>query len=154
MNCFIHMNTPAISVCKKCGKAMCADCSAYSNHTGICPECRRGEFIKERDNCSLEAGRLSQRIESLNGSKVGKIALTVLIAAIGIATFFFLTWYVGLCIIAVAGIYCAVKLFGISKEVETCQQNLNAKNARINALTKEIDRLGEALNKGSGPFTI
>ena len=44
MRCFIHNESEAISVCKRCGKAMCATCSAYSGHTGICPMCRLKEF--------------------------------------------------------------------------------------------------------------
>ncbi|MBO7214293.1 MAG: hypothetical protein J6V66_02225 [Clostridia bacterium] len=50
MRCFIHNEVEAISVCKRCGKAMCANCSAYSGHSGICPECRRNNFIAERNN--------------------------------------------------------------------------------------------------------
>ena len=48
MKCFIHMHEEALAVCNRCGKAMCASCSAYSGHKGICPECRRNEFIAER----------------------------------------------------------------------------------------------------------
>ena len=47
MKCFIHNEVEAIAACRKCGKGMCQDCSAYSGHTGICPECRRQEFILE-----------------------------------------------------------------------------------------------------------
>ena len=47
MRCFIHNEAEAIATCKRCGKAMCAKCSAYSNHSGVCPECRRIDFIKE-----------------------------------------------------------------------------------------------------------
>ena len=49
MKCFIHHDSEAIAACRKCGKGMCSTCSAYSNHSGICPECRRDEFIKKRD---------------------------------------------------------------------------------------------------------
>ena len=48
MKCFIHMNQDAVATCKKCGKAMCVNCSAYSGHSGICPECRVAEFKEER----------------------------------------------------------------------------------------------------------
>ena len=44
MKCFIHTGKEAIAACRKCGKGMCADCSSYSNHSGICPQCRREEF--------------------------------------------------------------------------------------------------------------
>lgn len=49
MRCFIHPQTEAIAVCKRCGKAMCDDCSSYSGHSGICPECRLNEFRMEED---------------------------------------------------------------------------------------------------------
>ena len=55
MKCFIHADREATAVCKKCGKAMCADCSAYSGHTGICPACRREEFVNERNSLEQEA---------------------------------------------------------------------------------------------------
>ena len=44
MKCFIHFDKEAIAVCKTCGKAMCANCSSYSGHSGVCPECRKKEF--------------------------------------------------------------------------------------------------------------
>ena len=48
MKCFIHEQQEAIAVCEKCGKGMCGECSAYSAHSGICPECRRKDFIEEK----------------------------------------------------------------------------------------------------------
>ncbi len=47
MRCFVHINEEAIAACRHCGKGMCANCSAYSGHSGICPECRKVEFEKE-----------------------------------------------------------------------------------------------------------
>jgi hypothetical protein len=47
MKCFSHVNEEASGVCKKCGKAMCINCSAYSNHSGVCPACRLKEFEAE-----------------------------------------------------------------------------------------------------------
>ena len=48
MNCFIHPHKAAVATCKRCGKAMCENCSAYSGHSGICPECRIDEYKRER----------------------------------------------------------------------------------------------------------
>ena len=48
MNCFIHPHKAAVATCKRCGKAMCENCSAYSGHSGICPECRNDEYKCER----------------------------------------------------------------------------------------------------------
>lgn len=47
MKCFMHPDVEAIATCKKCGKAMCANCSAYSNHSGICPQCKMEEYQAE-----------------------------------------------------------------------------------------------------------
>ncbi len=55
MKCFIHLNEEAIAACRQCGKGMCANCSAYSSHSGICPECRRKEF--ESKITSLQSER-------------------------------------------------------------------------------------------------
>lgn len=81
MKCFIHIHDDAIAVCKRCGKAMCGNCSAYTNHSGICPECKREEFIQE-------SARLSEQIKRF-GKKMtrcfiiaGIIALLVMINAI------------------------------------------------------------------------
>ncbi len=55
MKCFIHFNQEAIAACTKCGKGMCANCSAYSGHSGICPECRKVEF--QQQVASLNEGK-------------------------------------------------------------------------------------------------
>ena len=48
MNCFIHPHKAAVATCKRCGKAMCENCSAYSGHSGVCPECRNADYKRER----------------------------------------------------------------------------------------------------------
>lgn len=77
MKCFIHLNDEAISVCKKCGKAMCMNCSAYSDHSGICPECRREEFIVESNN-------LNRLLNSNKNSIIINIVFAVLLAVVSI----------------------------------------------------------------------
>ncbi|MBR2442102.1 MAG: hypothetical protein IKB20_03455 [Clostridia bacterium] len=47
MKCFIHGAKEAVAACRTCGKGMCSECSAYSGHTGVCPECRKKEFEAE-----------------------------------------------------------------------------------------------------------
>ena len=47
MKCFCHGGVEAVAACRVCGKGMCAECSAYSGHKGICPACRKEEFEKE-----------------------------------------------------------------------------------------------------------
>ncbi len=54
MKCFIHFDAEAIAACRTCGKGMCAECSAYSGHSGVCPECRKKEFEKERANLTAQ----------------------------------------------------------------------------------------------------
>ncbi len=48
MKCFMHPQKEAIAACRNCGKGMCADCSSYSSHSGICPACKKEELIMER----------------------------------------------------------------------------------------------------------
>lgn len=62
MRCFIHNESEAIATCKKCGKAMCAKCSAYSGHSGICPECRKDEFIAERSRLNAKIAENKRNI--------------------------------------------------------------------------------------------
>ena len=50
MKCFIHTTQDAIAACRQCGKGMCEECSSYSGHSGICPECRLQELIKEKNS--------------------------------------------------------------------------------------------------------
>ena len=40
MNCFFHADTPAVAVCKQCGRAMCRECALISGkYLQVCPEC-------------------------------------------------------------------------------------------------------------------
>lgn len=72
MRCFIHNSVEAIAACRRCGKGMCSNCSAYSGHTGICPECRRNDFI-------VEATGKRQRVAQLQKDIKWNIAKTVLL---------------------------------------------------------------------------
>ena len=72
MRCFIHNSVEAIAACRRCGKGMCSNCSAYSGHTGICPECRRNDFI-------VEARGKRQRVAQLQKDIKWNIAKTVLL---------------------------------------------------------------------------
>lgn len=62
MRCFIHNEAEAVATCKRCGKAMCAKCSAYSGHSGICPECRKDDFIAERSRLNNRAETIKKEI--------------------------------------------------------------------------------------------
>lgn len=73
MKCFIHKEEEAVAVCKKCGKAMCAACSSYSGHSGVCPECRRKEFERE-------VSRLETENKELKWSIIGSAILTIVLS--------------------------------------------------------------------------
>lgn len=40
MNCFYHVNQPAVTVCPKCGKGLCSECV---NESTICLSCRQAK---------------------------------------------------------------------------------------------------------------
>lgn len=46
MKCTIHKDREALYVCKKCGKAMCEECSIAGKSTELCPSCNR-EKLRE-----------------------------------------------------------------------------------------------------------
>ena len=133
MKCFIHLNDEAISVCKKCGKAMCMNCSAYSNHSGICPECRREEFIKERNDLNIALSR--------NKSSVTKcIAVAVVISVLAIVLAIVISPILlgGLLV----NLICGINILSLKNRRKPIE-------ARIAYLTGEIDKLGVALQRGT-----
>ena len=134
MRCFIHLDVEAISVCKKCGKAMCVECSAYSNHSGICPECRREEFIAER-------ARQTSELASIKSSMIkfgaGAIAIAILAIVLAIVVHF------AMLVVLVGSLIFGIKVLLLSNKRKPIQD-------RIAFLTGEIDKLGLALNKGRG----
>ena len=122
MKCFIHMDKDAVAVCTTCGKAMCPECSAYSNHSGICPECRKVELEEERT--SLEAERIGLKEE---------IFWCVVRAIL-------LFW---LLLIPV--------LINVTKILD-CKDEINEIDDRVAILTREIDKLNTALQNKGNPF--
>ena len=52
---------------------MCGNCSAYTNHSGICPKCRRTEFIQE---CNI----LSLKLKKNKASIAASIAVAAVFA--------------------------------------------------------------------------
>ena len=71
MKCFIHSAKEAVAACRQCGKGMCTNCSAYSGHSGICPECKKKDLEKEY------AMKISED-NSLKRGMIGCIVLAVL----------------------------------------------------------------------------
>lgn len=119
MKCFVHINQEAVAVCKKCGKAMCGECSAYSNHRGICPECRRSEFIAERDKLFEERTCLKEEV------------FWCVVKAI------FLFW-----LLLIPVLVNCIKISNRKKRIAKIDQ-------RVLTLTNEIEKLTKALeNKG------
>ncbi len=132
MKCFVHPKKEAIAVCKKCGKAMCDNCSSYSKHSGICPECRCEEFIIEKEN-KIKAKERALIIASLY------IILAIIISLVVIA----------LKILILLPI--AVILFSILVLLQFKERK--ALIERINILSKEIKRLKTIIkNTGEKAF--
>lgn len=119
MRCFIHSNVEAVSACKECGKGMCANCSAYSGHTGVCPACRLKGF--EREYNMLEREKKSA-VFWLVISIIAAVALLFAVAVFAI----------------VPGVFMIVNLVKIGK-----------RNERMGTLQVEINKLKKALSQGA-----
>ena len=133
MKCFIHINDEAIAVCKKCGKAMCGNCSAYTNHSGICPECVREDYIKERNSLYGDLSRIKSSlircIIFADLFAVAAVLLAVTVHPFGLAVL------IGTLVFAIKAIL-----------------NLNDRKPilnRINFLSAEIDKLSVALKRSA-----
>ncbi len=118
MKCFIHKGVEALAVCKRCGKAMCDECSAYSGHSGICPECRKQDFI-------LETNQINTRLKALKKEIIWGLFKTII--------FFWLI------------IPLAVGLFNYfkrKKEREALTDRLNLLNGEIARLNSILNSTG------------
>ena len=55
MNCYIHVNTPAVATCHDCGMGLCRDCAVNSAYTKegrpLCHDCN----LKEATNDLADA---------------------------------------------------------------------------------------------------
>ena len=113
---------------------MCADCSSYSQHSGICPECRCDEFIKERT--SLQK-RLSDNMRSIVLSSI----VVVLLIALAI-------WL----IVAVHKLFAAVFVIPLILGIRVAVLLVRRKpmRERVEFLTEEIDKLTVSLGRGNG----
>lgn len=120
MKCFIHQNEEAIATCRICGKAMCANCSAYSGHSGKCPICRKEEFMMEREDMQAE----------MNSCLLGIIAWSILSIILAITI-------IGL----IVGI---VKILNRVKRRKKAQARIAYLTKEINKLNKALET-GEIL---------
>lgn len=132
MKCFMHPDVEAIATCKKCGKAMCANCSAYSNHSGICPQCKMEEYQSELNNINEY---LRSTIWGWIGKGIGFIALWAI--SIWLMAEIEFVWALGVIGTLVFGIWSAVK---IPKFIKSSQ--------RKTFLTEEIAKISKSLSKG------
>ncbi len=133
MKCFIHMDTEAVSVCKHCGKAMCINCSSYSQHNGICPECKLDEYIEERNELY---DALQKNKSSIIKSSVFAVLLAVIAVFLGVKV----------------TVYCYALLVGtlaFAIRIAVLVVRRKPINERVEFLTDEIDKLTLALQKGS-----
>ncbi|MCI8368503.1 MAG: hypothetical protein HFJ81_02615 [Clostridia bacterium] len=136
MKCFIHINDEAISVCKQCGKAMCMNCSAYSDHSGICPECRREGFI-------AECGNLNRLLNSNKNSIILNIVFAVLLVILSIVT----SVLVGIYMLAllVVSVALAIRVVFLFNKRKPWQQRVNYLSAEISKLTNILKHRGTAV---------
>ena len=149
MRCFIHGSKEAIAACRKCGKGMCDDCSAYSGHTGICPACRRDEFVAERNALNGQYNSQNAQMQTLKNSR---IKVSVISAVIAVAVFavlavmklFFICWIP----LSIAGVYLLIKIVSINNQIKQINTNLVPVVDRIDYLNKEIEKLTKALTVG------
>ena len=118
MRCFIHNEAEAIATCKRCGKAMCAQCSAYSNHSGVCPECRRDDFIDE-------VKHNENQIKEYKRDRILNIV-----------------WAVLLCWTIIAIPYNLFMFFKNCKEIEKLEERNTKLNVEIERLTESLNDRG------------
>lgn len=145
MRCFIHSNLEALVVCKKCGKGMCVDCSAYSNHSGICPECRSDEYKQELSEKIIATKQIKAKLVKTYIRWV----LDGILALLGIIGYF--SSSSKLIVLAILGIALALfklpKFFGNKKIISNLEE-------RIEWLILETDKLDSVLSKGKTNLTI
>lgn len=148
MRCFMHPYQEAISVCKRCGKAMCADCSSYTMHSGICPQCKRLDFIKERQQLQDEYNQLAGITTPFNTAVVWAIVLSIAVAVLTV-----LLKTIFLLVLLVVPACFAIKAVRYKKAADKRNrvrfENMRIIMSRIEYLTGEIDKLEIALQKGN-----
>lgn len=132
MNCFIHPHKAAVATCKRCGKAMCENCSAYSGHSGICPECRNDEYKRER------AALIDER-----KSKIRWIVFEAVICALIVVLTFAMVAEEGAMVLIVL----ALALIPVPFIVRNAKR-LKAIKERLTFVEGEIAKLDAALARG------
>ena len=132
MNCFIHPHKAAVATCKRCGKAMCENCSAYSGHSGICPECRNDEYKRER------AALIDER-----KSKIRWIAFEAVIIALVVLFTLLMIIEVGAAML----VFLIAALIPVPFIVRNAKR-LKAIKERLTFVEGEIAKLDAALRRG------
>ncbi|MDO5722690.1 MAG: rhomboid family intramembrane serine protease [Actinomycetaceae bacterium] len=74
-NCPRHPHAPAVSVCKRCGRPTCVDCTVRTEVANVCPDClsQRSSFRSYQD--SLERGRTRPKVAK--DASVTKVLIVV-----------------------------------------------------------------------------
>lgn len=134
MKCFMHPSKEAISVCKKCGKAMCADCSSYTGHSGICPVCKKEEYETElkMQNNKFRKNTSSTILWSIVGILITILAIILIVKSSPIFAIGF-----------------AFTIAAIIKVIINMNNRKSIKQ-RIIYLQGEIQKINTALSKGTG----
>ncbi len=63
MNCYYHPDTPAIGICKHCGRGLCTDCAAFVDDCLACKN-RHEEQVHDLNQLAQRSILQSKRIGS------------------------------------------------------------------------------------------
>lgn len=135
MQCFIHQDEVAIATCKNCGKAMCANCSAYSRHSGVCPACRLDEFEKKREFMNQDANGYLWGI--IKWAFICALILAAAIALFATSKDLYILLVVPAILLFIGGMNIFSKIIKRKKLM-----------LEIEKLTKEIEKIKKALETG------
>lgn len=139
MKCFIHQMIDAIGTCKTCGKAMCVNCSAYSNHTGICPICRKDEYIVETNSKKQDIANLQ------NKKKMSIFWISVITIAL-VALAIYLKSAIPLAFFPI-NLFFIFRFLYVNNKIKPLRQ-------RVNWLDEEIAKINQSLLVGKSELLV
>ena len=116
MKCFIHHNEEAVAACKKCGKGMCSNCSAYGGHTGVCPACKKKDY-------QAAVQKLNVNLDNYKTERGWYIFKTIVF-----------------CWTIIYLIYGLVKIVNLNSEIQNTESNIKTYNTEIAKLDKALSQ--------------
>lgn len=75
MNCYNHINKPAVAICKNCYKAICGECAIPDDNGFACSEKCHQEIIA----CAA----MNEKAKSLYGLKAGRTPINTIFMIVG-----------------------------------------------------------------------